>query len=290
MAMIQGAAVAALLLGMLALTRGSDARPADPAGLVMERTRVFERSDGTTVVVTALIEAAAPDPEGLMDEMFPLSHRRQADGVTAAFAIWVKWARQDVPVTVYYNPAGEPAGVDGLGALREGMASWNSVPRQYFRFIDGGLTGAAAGDCTSDVPGDGLNTLSWGDLPPRVLGRTCYVSDGRSRVDNQDRIFEGDIVLGKRTRFSTVAVTPQDSYDLRSNVLHELGHLLGLDHTDKEPAVMLPTLSLGLQRRTPTDDDVDGIRALYGDGSPPTTPTPQLTLPVRSHVVGLSRD
>ena len=288
--MILGFALSAMLVWAWASPAGPVARAQDHSGLVMEHTRVFERSDGTIVVASALIEAGAPDAESLMDEMFPSSHARQGGGASAAYAIWVKWARADVPVTMYYNPAGEPSGVDGSGALREGITSWNAVSRQYFRFVEGGLTDALAGDCTNDVPGDGLNTLSWGELPPRVLGRTCYVSDGHSRVDGHDRIFEGDIVLGKRARFSSVAVTPQDSYDLRSNILHELGHVLGLDHTDKEPAVMLPTLSLGLQRRTPTQDDIDGLRALYGDGSPPTTPTPQLTLLVRSHVIGLARD
>ena len=284
--------VAAAALGVLASvsTGRSAARAHDAPGLIMERTRSFERPDGTIVVVSAMMEAGVADPEAVMDAMFPSSHASQRDGASAAYVIWVKWARGDVPVTMYYNPVGEPQGLDGIGALREGLAVWNGVPRQYFRFTDGGLTSAVAGDCSNDIPGDGLNTLSWGDLPPRVLGRTCYVSDGKSHVDGHDRIFEGDIVFGKKAKFSTAAVTPQDSYDLRSNVLHELGHVLGLDHTDKEPAVMLPTLSLGLQRRSPTQDDVDGIRALYGDGSPPTTPTPPAPLPVRSHISGLARD
>ena len=53
--------------------------------------------------------------------------------------------------------------------------------------------------------------------------------------------------------------------DLYSVVLHETGHALGLGHSDRPGAVMYPyyKLSTGL-----TDDDIAGIRALYGSNVP----------------------
>jgi hypothetical protein len=59
--------------------------------------------------------------------------------------------------------------------------------------------------------------------------------------------------------------------DLFSVVLHEAGHALGLGHSDRPGAVMYPyyKLSTGL-----TDDDIAGIRALYGSNVPVTVPTP----------------
>jgi hypothetical protein len=75
--------------------------------------------------------------------------------------------------------------------------------------------------------------------------------------------------------------------DLYSVALHEAGHALGLGHSDRPGAVMYPyyKLSTGL-----TDDDIAGIRALYGSNAPPPaapptpapTPAPPPTSPVPS--------
>jgi hypothetical protein len=51
------------------------------------------------------------------------------------------------------------------------------------------------------------------------------------------------------------------TFDVETVALHEIGHLLGLDHSSVVGSVMFP--SYGGVRRALTQDDIDGIRRLY---------------------------
>jgi Matrixin/Putative peptidoglycan binding domain len=55
-----------------------------------------------------------------------------------------------------------------------------------------------------------------------------------------------------------------DAFDVETVALHELGHIVGLGHSNVPAAVMLPTVSPDFTKRTLTRDDVDGFTALYG--------------------------
>lgn len=58
------------------------------------------------------------------------------------------------------------------------------------------------------------------------------------------------------------------SYDVETVALHEIGHILGLQHSSVSGAVMFPSISASTTIRALTNDDIEGIRKLY----PPTGP------------------
>jgi hypothetical protein len=54
-----------------------------------------------------------------------------------------------------------------------------------------------------------------------------------------------------------------NGFDVETVGLHELGHILGLQHSDVAGSVMFPTVSANFTKRVLTADDLAGIRQLY---------------------------
>ena len=104
------------------------------------------------------------------------------------------------------------------------------------------------------------------DGPGKALAHTFYPAPPNPET------LAGDMHLDAGEAWSTGA-----DVDLFSVALHEAGHALGLGHSDRPGSVMYPYYRLltGL-----TDDDIAGIRSLYGSNVPaPTQPLPTLPLP-----------
>ncbi len=62
----------------------------------------------------------------------------------------------------------------------------------------------------------------------------------------------------------------RDAFDLQAALTHEVGHVLGLDHSDVPDATMYSEHAPGESwRRQLHEDDLAGVRHLYGDGTEP---------------------
>jgi len=91
------------------------------------------------------------------------------------------------------------------------------------------------------------------------------------RFENQElgppNIIEGDIVVRAGERYD-VFDGPlvqigflNNGLDFKRIALHELGHVIGLDHEETAPAIMAPTISDVFELQ---EDDIAGVAALYG--------------------------
>ena len=78
-------------------------------------------------------------------------------------------------------------------------------------------------------------------------------------------IADADIEFNSAAQFATYADAPMGQYDLQSIATHEIGHLIGLDHSGIAHSVMYPYGDLteaGVQRTLSVDDEI-GALVLY---------------------------
>jgi hypothetical protein len=253
----------------IAVTSGS-ARSEDGPRLTAIRGLVPLPSGDLEVEVLVLTqpgEDAEARARAALQELEPRAIAVPEDSVQAEYVTnGIFWPTQ--PVTVNYNPAGGPAGLDDQGALVRAMQTWTDVATSSFTFAFGGLTSRCPSlydGCPAQVL-DGHNDVGWNNIPTAgVLGVTWYTTGGQP---------EFDIVIDTSFVWYTGALpVPAGRFDLESVELHELGHGLGLGHSSVSAAVMAPSIASGTAKRVPHQDDINGISALYPGTSATSTPT-----------------
>ena len=100
----------------------------------------------------------------------------------------------------------------------------------------------------SGVPGE-RQCYSDFDGKGKVLAHAFYPQDGRLHFDDDEY-------------FTETGSWWNGSQSLLYVAVHEIGHALGLRHSDVKGTVMWPTASRGTPKLH--QDDIDGIRSLYG--------------------------
>lgn len=127
------------------------------------------------------------------------------------------------------------------GAIQDAFDQWSSVTPLSFSEVSSGADvrlSWVAGDHGDGHPFDG---------PSGVLAHAFYPEDGRVHFD-EDELWTDD--------------DPPSGIDLASVALHELGHTLGLAHSNDTQAVMYAYY--GGRRRSLRSDDEAGIQYIYG--------------------------
>lgn len=143
-------------------------------------------------------------------------------------------------------------------AIRRAFNTWQAVTKLTFRkteFYDSAdiKIGFYSGDHGCGHAFDGqLGELAHAYPPP--VGWFHFDKDENWDVEGvgeQQTMFD--------MNFDETTLT-----DLESVAVHEIGHLLGLDHSSDPKAIMFPTLIIGTKRVQLQKDDIDGIQSIYG--------------------------
>lgn len=135
-------------------------------------------------------------------------------------------------------------------AFAQAFGSWSEATEGALTFYEVGQADRCDVLVTTGTIDGPMGVLAWSELPPGDDRRLTQ------RYDTGDRY--------------VVAVRPgQGQVDLVAVATHEIGHALGLGHTERGTGdLMEPTYEPG--KRTPQPGDVRRIRSLYP--APPSPP------------------
>src|SRR5689334_11494042 len=192
----------------------------------------------------------------------------------------IRWPKRTIEISFSNSLLTPGANIkpdsDVVGAARRALAHWSSLAN--INFV---VNWTAATSVSPADSGDGVSLITIADTPDNELFNSDSTT-ARTRIffnSETGAIAEADISInpqpraedGTELQFSTDG-TP-GTYDLEATFTHEIGHLLGLDHS----AVLGSTMqsrqafngTFGLPavtERTLSEDDRQKIRSLYGPG------------------------
>jgi hypothetical protein len=228
-----------------------------------EQSVALAAMDDTTSTALARYQRFhALEPTGIFDEPTRemMSRSRcllpdRPDPSAPTFVAGCAWNKTSLTYA-FSSGTADVAGDEERAAVRNAFVTWSRAVQIAFREVGTGddpdiLIGWTNANC-GDADMTGV-TLAHADYPPGC----GYFGNARPRpfhFDDQEHAW----CIG--------AVVNQ--YDVESTALHEIGHLLGLQHSGVAGAVMFPTASPNTTKRALAPDDIAGIQSLY----PPTGP------------------
>lgn len=160
-------------------------------------------------------------------------------------------------ITWYMDPSGTidvPTGRDEWYAVKASFDTWEDVETSSVAFLED-----KSRTTFEQSTQDRINLIQWRSnyLPPGTLALTFPYSTSGVMTDV-------DIILNDDVDWDTSETGQDFVADVQAVLTHEIGHMIGLDHSPLGGTTMYPELPMGsIRSRSLESDDIIGITAIY---------------------------
>jgi len=175
----------------------------------------------------------------------------------------LRWG-QPANISIVVNQQGSDDVTDGshMTAIQNAISAWNSASGSAARLVE---NSSPAQRARTDWPNDNIHLVLFDET-----GSSGYFPSGTGIVaitpvwfTASGVISDADVLFNGRD-FSFTTDGDYGAYDIQDVAAHEIGHLLGLDHSGWAGATMYPYVDPTiLLHRSLSQDDVCGMRAAY---------------------------
>lgn len=191
----------------------------------------------------------------------------------AGTSVQIRWPANTITLSfsssLFTSAPNIKPGSDVIGALRRALMHWSDAAN--IRFVE--VTSNTQSISPAGTSGDGVSLITVAHTPENTAPFSGTGSEmaGRTRVffTESGSITEADIVLNPRQPFSSDGTA--GTFDLEATFTHEIGHLLGLEHSGAIGSSMQPRqgkngiyTTAAWTPRSLSEDDRSGVRAIYG--------------------------
>lgn len=187
---------------------------------------------------------------------------------------YLYWSVRNITYVVHKAGCSDVPLQETVGAVRRAFFSWASPSCTDFFFNYGGLESIEKTNLTlrEGEKHDGKNLIIWREdvwPPPGVTDPSINkdMPAVTTLVYNTDTGFiaDADIDINGHNFFWTTTDDPSKAAtDIENILTHEIGHLLGLGHSEEKEATMYgTTVQAELKKRSLEKDDVAGVCFVY---------------------------